>query len=228
MVLTRRRRPDVMGGRRVSIAEQRVVVQGVGERGLDVRVHAPLPPLRQRGPLQLRQVVQKFVPDCHANRVLYRELRQFLHRRRGGVTVSRRFCGSVTHILLGPFFMFASVTFPRFVAPFRRNVILSLGILLFPSLLGGGGRRCRRRLLVRDELVTVAFLGEWNPVMAVCRQVRRRWRRRRRVRAMALLLRNLAFGGFCSAIAVSGIHPSILHKSWCTSTKVLQGGKGKD
>ena len=49
--------PDGVGGRRVSVAKQRMVVEGVGERGLDVGVHAPLAPLGQRRPLQLWQVV---------------------------------------------------------------------------------------------------------------------------------------------------------------------------
>ena len=194
----REREADGVGGRRVSVAKQRMVVEGVGERGLDVRVHAPLlPPLGQGGPLQRRQVVQEFVPDGQADRVLYRQLRQLLHRRR--CLFLRRF-DALSHDVFGPFIMFH----PRLVPPSCRKAILSHGALLLLSLHSG--------LLLRDELVAVAFLGDWDPAVVVRSQVlRRRKRRRRRLRrrvmvmVLLLLLRNLAFGGFCSA----GSHPII-------------------
>lgn len=106
--------------------------------------------------------------------------------------------------MIGPFLMFG----PRC----RKTILSHLALRLLFAL---RGRRRIRRLLLRDELVTVAFLGEWNPVVVVaCRQVlrrrKRRWRRRRvRVMVVLLLLRNLAFGGLCSAIVVSGNHPFI-------------------
>ena len=49
--------PDGVRCRGVPVAEQRMVVERVGEGGLDVGVHAALAPLGQRGPLQLGKVV---------------------------------------------------------------------------------------------------------------------------------------------------------------------------
>ena len=76
--------PDGVRCRGVPVAEQRVVVERVGEGGLDVGVHAAaLAPLGQRGPLQLGQVVYQLVPERQPHRVPYRQLRQLFHRRRG-------------------------------------------------------------------------------------------------------------------------------------------------
>ena len=60
----------------------------------------------------------------------------------------------------------------------------------------------RGRLFVREELVTVTFLGGRSSTLAARRQVGRRRRR-----MVAVLLCNLSFrGGFFHIISVSNIH----------------------
>ena len=166
-----------------------MVVERVGEGGLDVGVHAALAPLGQRGPLQLGQVVYQLVPEGQPHRVPYRQLRQLFHRRRGLVL-------RLVEFGYGRFFML--------VRPFDSNAIFAHIALRLLLLLRDRGDR--RRLLVGDELVSVAFLCERRPAaaVAICRQVlrrrergrRRRWRRAAlMMRLRRLLIRNLAFGG---------------------------------